>query len=173
MTLLLILAVAICFSAETWMEPAAQNRQAEVAFLIPAGDRKQEISWWSEDTGHAFVFLPSYVEMKDVSVVLKEGIVASLGNVTLSDGMDCRNFDLDTDYQMSIQDQDPVSLRFVRSGNLPALFIHTVSGTVETIHTQRNVWEYAQLCLVNAEGKTDSRINPPSSRRCASSQMRK
>ena len=35
------------------------------------------------------------------------------------------------------------------------MFIHTVSGTEETIHTQRNVWEYAQLCLMDTEGKTD------------------
>ena len=155
MTLLLILAVTICISAETQMEQEAVERQADVAFCIPAGDRGEEISWWTEDAEHAFVFLPSYVKLKDVSIVLKKGSNASIGNITLFDGMDCGCFELDTDYQMSIQDQNPISLRFVRSGNLPAMFIHTLSGTEETIHTQRNVWEYAQLCLVDAEGKTN------------------
>ena len=155
MTLLLALAVTLCISAETQKEREAHDRQADVAFLVPAGERIEEITWWSEDEEHAFVFLPSYAKLKDVNIALKNGTNASIGNITLFDGMDCGGFALDTDYQMSIQDQDPLSLRFVRSGNLPAMFIHTVSGTEETIHTQRNVWEYAQLCLVDAEGKTD------------------
>ena len=155
MTLLLILAVAICISEETRLELATQNRQADLAFLVPAGDREEKLSWWSEDAEHAFVFLPPYVEMKDVSVSLKKGMDASIGDVILSDGMDCGIFHLDTDYQMSIQDRNPVSIRFVRSENLPSMFIHTISGTEDTIHTQRNVWEYTKLCLVDAEGKTD------------------
>ncbi len=155
MTLLLILAVTICISAETRMALTAQNLQADVAFLVPAGDREELVSWWSEDNEHAFVFLPSYAELKDVSVVVKKGIDASIGEVMLFDGMDCGYFDLDTDYEMSIQDQNPVLLRFICSGNLPAMFIHTASGTEETIHTQRNMWEYAKLCLVDAEGKTN------------------
>ena len=148
MTLLLILAVAICISEETRLELATQNRQADLAFLVPAGDREEKLSWWSEDAEHAFVFLPPYVEMKDVSVSLKKGMDASIGDVILSDGMDCGIFHLDTDYQMSIQDRNPVSIRFVRSENLPSMFIHTISGTEDTIHTQRNVWEYTKLCLV-------------------------
>lgn len=155
MTLLLILAVAICISEETRLELATQNRQADLAFLVPAGDREEKLSWWSEDAEHAFVFLPPYVEMKDVSVSLKKGMDASIGDVILSDGMDCGIFHLDTDYQMSIQDRNPVSIRFVRSENLPSMFINTISGTEDTIHTQRNVWEYTKLCLVDAEGKTD------------------
>ena len=155
MTLLLFLTTAVCFTAEKRMEPMKQGRQTDVAFRIPAGDREEEISWWSEDNEHAFVFLPSYAELKDISVILGNGIHAMIGDETLSDGMDCRAFNLDTDYEMVIQDQNPMKLRFVRSGNLPTMFIHTVSGTEEIIHTQRNVWEYAQLCLVDAEGKID------------------
>lgn len=155
MTLLLILAVTLCLSAETQREQEAHDRQADVAFLVPAGEREETISWWSEDKEHAFVFLPSYVELKNVNIALKNGTNASIGDVVLFNGMNCGCFELDTDYQMSIKDQNPVSLRFIRSGNLPAMFVHTLSGTEETIHTQRNVWEYAQLCLVDAEGKTN------------------
>ena len=153
MTLLLVLTTAVCFTAEKRMEPMKQGRQTDVAFRVPAGNREEEISWWSEDNEHAFVFLPSYAKLKDISVILGNGIHAMIGDETLSDGMDCGAFNLDTDYEMVIQDQNPMKLRFVRSGNLPTMFIHTVSGTEEIIHTQRNVWEYAQLCLVDAEGK--------------------
>ena len=152
---MLILAVTMCISAERRRELAAGDQQADVAFLVPAGDRKEVVFWWSEDAEHALVFLPSYAELENVSVVLKKGIDASIGEVTLFDGMDCGHFDLNTDYPMRIQDQNSLSLRFIRSGNLPAMFIHTVSGTEETIHTQRNVWEYARLCLTDAEGKTN------------------
>ena len=155
MTLLMILTTAVCFTTEKRMEPIKQGRQTDVAFRVPAGDREEEISWWSEDSEHAYVFLPSYAELRDVSVILGNGIHAAIGNTALSDGMDCGAFDLDTDYEMIIQNQNPVKLRFVRSGNLPTMFIHTVSGTEETIHTQRNVWEYAQFCLVDTEGKSD------------------
>ena len=56
MTLLLILAVTLCLSAETQREQEAHDRQADVAFLVPAGEREETISWWSEDKERAFVF---------------------------------------------------------------------------------------------------------------------
>ena len=155
MTLLLILTAAICVFAETRMEPTASYGQTGIAFRIPAGDKEEIISWWSNDDGQAFVFLPSYAELKDLRVILRKGTRAMIGDMELSDGMDCGCFEPDTEYEMTVQNQSPMVVRFVRSGNLPTMFIHTVSGTEETIHTQRNVWEYAQLCLMDAEGKTD------------------
>ena len=157
MTLLLILTAAICVFAETRMKPTESYGQTGIAFRIPAGDKEEIISWWSNDDGQAFVFLPSYAELKDLRVILRKGTRAMIGDMELSDGMDCGCFDTDTEYEMTVQNQSPMVIRFVRSGNLPTMFIHTVSGTEETIHTQRNVWEYAQLCLMDAEGKTDYR----------------
>ena len=157
MTLLLILTAAICVFAETRMKPTESYGQTGIAFRIPAGDKEEIISWWSNDDGQAFVFLPSYAELKDLRVILRKGTHAMIGDMELSDGMDCGCFDPDTEYEMTVQNQSPMVVRFVRSGNLPTMFIHTVSGTEETIHTQRNVWEYAQLCLMDAEGKTDYR----------------
>ena len=155
MTLLLTLTAAICIFAETRMEPTASYGQTGIAFRVPAGDKEEIISWWSNDDGQAFVFLPSYAELKDLRVILRKGIRAMIGDMELSDGMDCGCFEPDTEYEMTVQNQSPMAVRFVRSGNLPTMFIHTVSGTEETIHTQRNVWEYAQLCLMDTEGKTD------------------
>ena len=157
MTLLLILTAAICVFAETRMKPTESYGQTGIAFRIPAGDKEEIISWWSNDDGQAFVFLPSYAELKDLRVILRKGTRAMIGDMELSDGMDCGCFDPDMEYEMTVQNQSPMVVRFVRSGNLPTMFIHTVSGTEETIHTQRNVWEYAQLCLIDAEGKTDYR----------------
>lgn len=155
MTLLLILTAAICVFAETRMKPTESYGQTGIAFRIPAGDKEEIISWWSNDDGQAFVFLPSYAELKDLRVILRKGTRAMIGDMELSDGMDCGCFEPDTEYEMTVQNQSPMAVRFVRSGNLPTMFIHTVSGTEETIHTQRNVWEYAQLCLMDTEGKTD------------------
>ena len=155
MTLLLILTAAICVFAETRMKPTESYGQTGIAFRIPAGDKEEIISWWSNDDGQAFVFLPSYAELKDLRVILRKGTHAMIGDMELSDGMDCGCFEPDTEYEMTVQNQSPMAVRFVRSGNLPTMFIHTVSGTEETIHTQRNVWEYAQLCLMDTEGKTD------------------
>ena len=157
MTLLLILTAAICVFAETRMKPTESYGQTGIAFRIPAGDKEEIISWWSNDDGQAFVFLPSYAELKDLRVILRKGTHAMIGDMELSDGMDCGCFEPDTEYEMTVQNQSPMVVRFVRSGNLPTMFIHTVSGTEETIHTQRNVWEYAQLCVMDAEGKTDYR----------------
>ena len=155
MTLLLILTAAICVFAETRMKPTESYGQTGIAFRVPAGDKEEIISWWSNDDGQAFVFLPSYAELKDLRVILRKGTHAMIGDMELSDGMDCGCFEPDTEYEMTVQNQSPMAVRFVRSGNLPTMFIHTVSGTEETIHTQRNVWEYAQLCVMDAEGKTD------------------
>ena len=39
-----------------------------------SGDGEELVSWWSEDNERAFVFLPSYAELKDVSVVVKKDV---------------------------------------------------------------------------------------------------
>ena len=89
MTLLLILTAAICVFAETRMKPTESYGQTGIAFRIPAGDKEEIISWWSNDDGQAFVFLPSYAELKDLRVILRKGTRAMIGDMELSDGMDC------------------------------------------------------------------------------------
>ena len=97
MTLLLILTAAICVFAETRMKPTESYGQTGIAFRIPAGDKEEIISWWSNDDGQAFVFLPSYAELKDLRVILRKGTHAMIGDMELSDGMDCGCFEPDTE----------------------------------------------------------------------------
>lgn len=156
-TLLLSLLIVICFFVEKRETPTeSENRtKSLLVFRIPAGDSEEELSWWKEDEEHRVVFLPSYADLESVSLLLRDGIHAKIGNIELTDGMSCGQFLLNTDYSFSVQGQAPIKIRFVRSSNLPAMFLHTVSGTEDTIHSQRNVWEYTELRIVDKDGAVD------------------
>ena len=149
--------IVICFFVEKRETPTESESRTKslLVFRIPAGDSEEELSWWEEDEEHRVVFLPSYADLESVSLLLRDGIHAKIGNIELTDGMSCGQFLLNTDYSFSVQGQAPIRIRFVRSSNLPAMFLHTVSGTEDTIHSQRNVWEYTELRIVDKDGAVD------------------
>ncbi len=157
MTLLFSLLAAVCLVTEEKETQAGNENSMEsaISFRIPAGDGDEKIVWWEKDAEHRVIFLPSYVEMEAVRLDLKDGIYAMIGDTVLADGMSFGDLRLDTDYVLKIQDQVPVTIRFVRSANLPAMYLHTVSGNTDTIHSQRNVWEYMELRVVDADGAPD------------------
>ena len=156
LTLLLCLTAVFCVHEEIRNAKADPERQTKsVSFRVPAGEREEELLWWEECAGHRVLFLPSCVDMEDVRISLKGGMAATIGNTHMRDGMDCSMFVPDTEYEVLLQEQEPFMLRFVRSANLPVMYIQTVTGTTDIIHTERNVDEYAEICIIQADGTTD------------------
>ena len=153
MTLLFFAVIIVCVFMEAQeAENYSGYRSAAVSCYIPVGERQERILWWEENPSHYIVFLPSYVELDSVQISLERGITGTIGEFELKDGMDCSAFRLDTEYVLQLPEQSQISVRFVRSENLPSMYIRTVSGSTETIHTQRNVWEYTEIQLVDTDG---------------------
>ena len=148
---------AVFCAHEEEREAAAdpERRTRSVSFYVPAGEREEELHWWKQDAGHRIVFLPSCVDTEDVRISLRGSAAATIGGIPVKDGMDCGLFRTDVEYEVLLPEQSPFKLCFLRSANLPVMYIHTVSGTTDTIHTERNVDEYAEVCIIRTDGTTD------------------
>ena len=113
----------------------------------------QTVSLWTHEDGCHYAFLPAHASK--ATLVLQEGTEASLGNVSLQNGMDLSGFAANTDYPLTVNGQDAGTLCFLRSANVPTLYIETQTGSLEQIHADKNNEEGAGVMLVSPEGLTE------------------
>ncbi len=73
----------------------------------------------------AYVFLPSYADLDRTIVFLPDGATASIGGVSLVSGMDCSGFSTDTEYTFTANGSPEITLVFLQSANVAALFVDT------------------------------------------------
>lgn len=122
-------------------------------FLVNNEHGSQEISIYDAPNGHCYVFLPSYTDLKHVSVVLPARKTVTIGGIELSDGMNCGAFEFETDYTFQDDQHQETTLRFYRTQNVATLYIDTVSHTMDNIHSDKNVEETASITLYTADGQ--------------------
>lgn len=108
------------------------------------------LSLWMQEEGCYYAFLPSYAE--HVSLVLEAGTQASLNGAALYSGMDLGAFETNTAYPLTLNGEAAGTLCFLRSANLPALYIETESGSLDNIHANKNNEETSSVTLVSPEG---------------------
>lgn len=114
--------------------------------------------WQDEEDGKAYFFLPSCVSHHKVkfgdlgsSSVRIDGELFERGdNFTWED---------DREYQMQITDDQyevyTYTLTFMKSENIPAVFINTESGSMEYLNADKNNEETGNICVVREDGNTE------------------
>jgi hypothetical protein len=88
--------------------------------------------------GNCYVFLPSYASMDQVTVTIHGNRRCSLGDVVLHDGMSCDSFELETPYDVVVNNHRETTLWFYQSANVATMYIDTDSGTMDYIHEDIN-----------------------------------
>lgn len=148
------LAVAVFFGLQDPVPEISPAADAEALFsvLISSGDETEQIDCWKNDAREYFVFLPSYAELSQVQVRIENGSVIRIGGRLLENGMSCGDFRWDVPYELSCNG-DLSSVTFVRSGNVPALYIDVQSHSMDFIHTAKDNEESGWLRLYTAEGE--------------------
>lgn len=121
-------------------------------FLVTCGTVTKEISIYEADDGNSYVFLPSYANLKQTTVVIPSSHTFSLGSIRLTDGMDCAGFELETPYALEINGQHTTTLLFYQSANVPTIYIDTATGTMERIHADKAHEETVSVTICNADG---------------------
>lgn len=139
MTLLLTLAVGR-FALSEW------RSQPPFGFSVETHQGREELAFWQRGDGQRFVFLPSWTQMSEVSLESRGHVY--FGSQKLRDGDSCGSLRLEEAYPSGT-----TTVTFLRSENLPALFLDTASGSMEHIHQDKENREGGSLRLYDAQGR--------------------
>lgn len=114
--------------------------------------------WQNEETGKAYFFLPSCVRSHKVKFGELGGSSVRIDGHLYEPGDDFA-WEEDREYQMQVTDEAyevySYELTFMKSGNIPAVFINTGSGSMENLHEDKNNEETGEICIVREDGNTE------------------
>ena len=121
-------------------------------FSVEQGTCNTEISIYESDNGTCYVFLPSYAKLATLKIVMPTDLEASLGGTTITNGMNCEDFELETAYSLIIDNQYIAELQFLQSANVATIYVDTLSGSRDRIHKDKAYSEQASVMLYTADG---------------------
>lgn len=121
-------------------------------FRVTGPSAAEEITLFDAQDGNCYVFLPSYADPEQVTVVLTSDREVRLGDVLLTDGMSCRNFEPDTAYTLKIGGKQVSTVFFCRSANVATMYITTATGNMVRIHEDKDYRESAAMTLYLPDG---------------------
>ena len=139
------------------------NKQNSIIVTIDAnGNRKEIYPYENPIDGLTYFFLPAYVN--DNIIYIK----SSLGKTITLNGEPIKNrykFEWQNDEIYNISVTDSISnasppcfeyqVVFMKSANLPSIFIETQSGSMEYLHENKDNKESGQICIVEENGNLE------------------
>lgn len=146
----------------TVTEKATSYEQLAALVHFP-GEVQKVNGWLEEGSGIYYFFLPAGSEKMDLTLNLGENSDLRLGEFVYGE-KDALHFgdgglEYNTPYEaeLTVAGESPGvrQVVFMKSENLPSLFIETESGTLEYIHEEKGVKEKASITLFDAEGVTE------------------
>lgn len=114
--------------------------------------------WQDEEGGNAYFFLPSCVTHHRVKFGDLGSKSVRIDGELFEEG-DVFTWEEDREYQVAITDEAydvrTYSLTFMKSENIPAVFIDTESGNMEYLHENKYNEETGDICVVREDGNTE------------------
>ena len=140
----------------------------DVEFVIGNGERLRSVELYLNGK-EAFVFLPSYARLSDISVSLPDEVASlSINGRKVRDGQTLSKIRTDEIYDLSVEMNDEAEeaatirtydmyqLTFMQSENLPALYIDTANGTMDYLNQDKSHWEPGEMVCLTETGEVDS-----------------
>lgn len=114
--------------------------------------------WQDEEDGKSYFFLPSCVSHHEIKFSDPGSNNVKIDG-KLFEGGDSFTWEEGREYQMQITDDayevHTYALTFMKSGNIPAVFINTDSGSMEYLNADKNNEETGDICVVREDGNTE------------------
>lgn len=130
-----------------------EEKQVSVFAELEAEGKIEQLRFWESGDGVVYLFLPSYGEMDQLCLRTNAPGRFLLDGVKIEDGTRCAEWKLNETCLLSdMQTQEQYTVIFVRSGDMPALFIDVSSGSMEYIHEQRGNEETGTYRLYTEDG---------------------
>lgn len=142
LTLLLLAVVFLCSTLE---------QKEREAFSFQSGG--ETIQVWEESREECYVFLPGYVDLSQLTIQTPKP--RRFGKLVMKDGMDCGGLELGRPYDLG----GGATITFLKSENLPALFLDTASTKMDSIHADKTHREGGQIRLYDESGALDCRMD--------------
>lgn len=146
--LALILLAALCLRS-----PEEQAMNA-VCVNVPADGKTRQISFWIDDRGKGYCFLPSYADLSASKFQTASGKTASLDGEPIADGMPLEKVELNREYRLQIG-ADTFPVEFRRAGQIPAMHINTRTGTIRNVTENKKTEESASVTLILPDGTVE------------------
>lgn len=134
-----------------------QELNTEIPFRFEAVTEAgtQEIRVWKNPGEEYVVFVPGYVDFSQLHLRTVRRRPVWLDGIKLSNGMSCAEIQPDKPYELSYGYGYMTTVTFVKSQNVPAMYIETASGSMDYIHKKKGNAEAGSLQLYTEEGKLD------------------
>lgn len=135
--------------------------QLELSVDFPAGERRIHI--WKDPGGIFYFFLPSGAEDYRIdfcnlgadSRLQLDSDIFNLDNSTIYSLEYSKFYEMELSISQEGQPVERGQVMFLRSKGIPSLFIDTVSGSMEAVHSDKEVKEEASIWLIDAEGNRE------------------
>lgn len=149
----LIKTIILCFTL-LWIAVAVFCEiQEPLYFLAVTNDHTEKIDCWEKEPGDYYVFLPSYADLSQC--IIQSDWPVYIGQQKLTHGMSCGSLQLNEPYSLSGGFRKPASITFMKSENIPAMYIDTKSGRMDKIHKEKGLEESGSLRLYTDSGSLD------------------
>lgn len=149
-TAMLILAAVIFGKSEY-----AWDGSIGITAQVSSQEAMEEIRCWENWDKSAYFFLPSYTDLDKIYLKTNVSNPVYLDGREITDGMTCEGFQMDVPYDLYYLHKGKeyhFSLTFLRSANVPSLYIDTTSGSMEYIHEVKGNEERGTMRLYTKEG---------------------
>lgn len=114
--------------------------------------------WQNEESGKSYFFLPSCVTHHKIKLGDFGGGSVRIDGQLFESG-DVFAWEEDREYRLQITDDTyeacTYALTFMKSENIPAVFINTESGSMEYLHEDKGNEETGDICVVREDGNTE------------------
>ncbi|MDO5401566.1 MAG: CotH kinase family protein [Eubacteriales bacterium] len=115
---------------------------------------EEKVQIYDQGSGNYCVFLPSYANLDTMKIRTNRKLF--FDEMPMRYGMLCNNIELGKKYQLSGKGYSG-SIIFIKSENLPTLYVDTVSGNENYIHQQKDHKESGNMRLYTSDGALNYR----------------
>lgn len=162
-----VVIIAVVIGIYYWMDAEKKPIQiaensSQLELFVEFSSGTERVNIWQNEEGVYYFFLPAGAsDCKVTFGNLGENSSISLDGQTFRSNDDLREFlnifissQEEKALIMDIEGakQEPISVRFLQSENIPAMFIDTESGTLENILAAKGIKEAASMRLWDSEG---------------------
>ena len=155
MTVVLLLLAAGIGQLEPAPQPAVEVN-TPLSVTAERDGRQEQIRCWQDAEGEWVIFLPSGVELADVTISPEKNARVTLDQKPLEQPLDCGGFQTDTSYALTCTAEGITSehtLTFLQSARLPSMHLDVQSGSMDLIHEVKGNQESGNLRLYSETGE--------------------
>lgn len=130
----------------------------EISARISAAGNTEQIRCHNGGEDRVYLFLPAYAQAEQTQLFTNTRNAVYLQGKEIAEGMTCEEIPFNTDLDLAYEADGELRhfvLQILQSQNIPAMYIDTVSGSLEHIHEEKGNQESGTMRLYTQKGQLD------------------